>query len=114
MTKTTYRPRRAAAKYLEGAPEYVLSVHDFGEGLDRYTVCLGGSMLDPTLLQDRKVHALGLYPCGARYWLEVAASDRNALGRRIAWGDLPTPVREAVVFSAHPLSAPAFNKEQEQ
>ena len=65
MTPRPYKPRRAGKRWLEEAPEYILDVFDNkGKTADRYTVLFGGSMLDPWLLKDRKVHYLGMnsYP----------------------------------------------------
>ena len=50
-----YRPRRASKWWLFGAPEYIL---DCFKGDHTYWVLFGGTLLDPHLLKDRKVHML--------------------------------------------------------
>lgn len=101
-----YQPRRATKRWLEGAPEYILDVFDNkGRTADRYTILFGGSLLDPHLLKDRKVHALFLnnlpeHPCyGVSMWGEIEASYRPA-HRRVRWLDLPENVREHIMRRA--------------
>jgi hypothetical protein len=101
----TYTPRRAAARWLEGAPEYVLDVLDNkGRTADRYTVLFGGSLLDDTLLKDRRVHCLTLssnpsHPLGISQWGDFDAGRRPSR-QRIRWLDLPEPVRQHIVSRA--------------
>ena len=96
-----YTPRRAAARWLEGAPEYVLDVFDHGPKVcDRYDVWFGGSQLDDTLLEHRKVLFLGMSanptsPIGVSMWGEVHAHHRPS-HRRIRWLDLPENIRQHV------------------
>lgn len=96
-----YTPRRAAARWLEGAPEYVLDVFDHGPGTcDRYDVYFGGSMLDDTLLTYRKVMFLSMSanpssPIGVSMWGEVEASYRLS-HHRIRWLDLPENIRQHI------------------
>ena len=99
----TYRPRRATKRWLEGAPEYILDVFDNkGKTADRYTILFGGSLLDPHLLKDRKVHMLSLnnlpdHPCyGISMWGEIEASYRPAHHRR-RWLDMPENVLEHIM-----------------
>lgn len=43
-----YRPRRSAARWLEGAPDYVIACYDNGgRSADRYTVLFGGDLWSP-------------------------------------------------------------------
>ena len=102
----TYQPRRATKRGLEGAPEYILDVFDNkGRTADRYTILFGGSLLDPHLLKDRKVHMLELndlptHPCyGVSMWGDVEASYRPA-HHRVRWLDLPENVREHIMRRA--------------
>jgi len=90
----TYRPHRASKRWLEGAPEYVLSCHDSPKYHDRYTVFFGGSLWSPDM--GRTVMFLGLSESGASYWGELDSGMRNNSGRKIRWNDLPQAVREAV------------------
>lgn len=105
MTKITYRPRRARARWLESAPEFVLDCFDNkGKTADRYTILFGGSLLEPQLLKDRKVQYLGLsaypsHPQGISMWGEIEASFRPA-HQRIRWLDLPENVRKHIAARA--------------
>lgn len=102
MAHLHYRPRRATKRWLEGAPEYILDVFDNkGKTADRYTVLFGGSMLEPKLLEDRKVYFLGLsgapsHPQGFSQWGEISASYRPARDR-IRWLDLPEHIQRHVI-----------------
>lgn len=101
----TYRPRRASAKWLEGAPDYVLSCHDAGDRFtDRYTVFFGGELWSPEM--SRRVAYLGLsehptHPAGGvSQWGEARADERDASGPKIRWLDLPEHIREHVIARA--------------
>lgn len=97
----TYRPRRATKRWLEGAPEYILDCFKAGT----YWVLFGGSLLDPHLLKDRKVHMLELNDLpnnpsfGISMWGEIEASYRPA-HHRVRWLDLPENVREHIMRRA--------------
>lgn len=102
---TNYRPRRASKRWLEGAPEYILSVHDAGEKYcERYTVCFGGSLWSPNM--GRKVAYLGLSENptapmgGVSMWGEIESHNRDAAGKKIRWLDLPEHIRKHVVARA--------------
>lgn len=101
----TYRPRRAGKRWLEGAPEYVLDVFDNkGKTCDRYTVLFGGSLLEPTLLEHRKVFMLSMsdnptHPQGFSQWGEVSTNWRPS-HQRIRWLDLPEHIRGHVIARA--------------
>lgn len=100
----TYRPRRAAKRWLEEAPEYILDCFDNKDKTaDRYTILFGGSLLDPALLKWRRVYMLCLndmptHPCyGVSMWGEVEATYRPA-HHRVRWLDLPENVREHIMW----------------
>jgi hypothetical protein len=95
-----YRPRRASVKrWLEGAPDYVLSCHDSGpEYGDRYTVCFGPPVW--TEEYGRTVPFLGMgprpyHPQGFCQWGEMDSHARTRLPK-IKWQDLPEDVRRVV------------------
>lgn len=98
MKKLTeaYRPRRATAKWLEGAPEWVLAVYDNSDYADRYTILLGGSMLDDALLRQREVYFISIGK-GIDYWGEHPANLRETLGKKIKWADLPLEVQKKAI-----------------
>lgn len=98
MKKLTesYRPRRATAKWLEGAPEWVLVVYDKPDYVDRYTILLGGSMLDDALLRHRAVYFVSIGR-GINYWGEHPANLRETLGKKIRWADLPLEVQKKAI-----------------
>ncbi len=95
-----YKPRHATKRWQEGAPEYVLDVFDNkGKTADRYTVLIGGSLWDETML--RNVHYLGMsdaptHPQGVSMWGECPASYRPS-HQRIKWLDLPENIRKHVI-----------------
>ncbi len=101
LKNISYRPRKARTKWLDGAPEYVLDCFDNGgKTADRFTILFGGSLLDPALLKDRKVHYLGLseypsHPQGISMWGEISATFRPARDR-VRWLDIPEDVRKHI------------------
>ncbi len=116
-----YRPRRASNRWLQGAPEYVLSCHDNGGSTaDRYTVYFGGSLaFDPqpdrvgcecTGPGNTPILYLGMsdsptHPLGVSQWGECSAYDRAGFmltreGRKTRWLDLPEDVRNHVIARA--------------
>lgn len=73
MSNIPYKPRRANKRWLEEAPEYVLDVFDNkGKSADRYTVLFGGSLFDPRMLRERKVHYLGMSDDPTHPWFGVS------------------------------------------
>lgn len=100
-----YRPRRASATWLEGAPEYILDVFDNkGRTADRYTVLFGGSLLDDILLKHRKVHGLAMsycptHPQGVSLWIESPTTWRPS-HQRIKWSDLPDHIQRHIIARA--------------
>ena len=99
-----YRPRRSSARWLEGAPEYVLACYDNkGETCDRYAVYFGGSQWSPDM--GRTVFYLGMSddptgPQGFSMWSEVAAHCRPSSRERVRWLDLPEHIRAHVIRRA--------------
>lgn len=108
-----YTPRRAGARWTEGAPAYILDVFDHKDASDRYTVIFGGPEWtegDGTRI-GTWLHYLGMndaptHPAyGISMWGEfeahAAASYRYANGhRRVRWLDLPEHIRAHVVARA--------------
>jgi len=99
-----YQPKRSRKQWLEGAPEYVLAVYDYGDKtVDRYTVLFGGSLWEPSM--GRNVQFLGMsgsptHPQGFSQWGEMPAWNRKALGRHIKWNDLPENIKQHVISRA--------------
>lgn len=102
----TYRPRRATQRWMEQAPEYILSVHDNGgKTADRYTVFFGGSLYNEALARNRAVEYLGMseqpsHPQGISMWGECPSMNRDASGKKIRWLDLPESIRKHVICRA--------------
>lgn len=100
-----YCPRRASARWMEEAPEYVLSVHDNGgRSFDRYSIFFGAPLWESSM--GRKVPGLFLSeipnsPQGFSIWGEVESHDREASGKKIRWLDLPENVRKHVISRAN-------------
>ena len=91
-----YRPRRASARWLAGAPEWVLSCHDNPKFWDRYTVFLGGSLWSPELGRDVEYLSMSdspTHPQGFSQMGQCRSADRDASGRKVAWLDLPEHIR---------------------
>ena len=95
-----YQPRRASARWLEGAPEYVRSVFDNkGKTCDRYTVTFTGTLWFAGL--GRNVQYLGMsdnptHPQGFSQWGECPAS-YSPSRQKIRWLDLPEHIRKHVI-----------------
>lgn len=99
---SNYQPKRAAARWLDQAPAYVLSVHDAGpEANDRYTVCFGWPLWSESM--GRTVPYLGFNEApsspnmGVSMWGECEAH-RQGL-KKIRWLDLPETLRKHVIGS---------------
>ena len=96
----TYRPRRSAQRWLEGAPEYVLACADNrGKTADRYEVLFAGSLWDPSM--GRRIQCLGMsgaptHPQGFSQWGECPASYRPTSRDKVRWLDLPEHIRAHV------------------
>lgn len=101
-THRVYRPRRAGKRWLEGAPEYILSVHYTPRYADCYTMCFGGTLWEPGLGRDVMCLAMSHepeHPQGVSMWGQMRAYNRNAM-RKIRWLDLPEHIRKHVVRRA--------------
>lgn len=104
MTYRPYRPKRSSKRWMEGAPEYVLAVYDFGpKTFDRWTVIFGGSLWDQGM--GRSVQNLAMsdapsHPQGFSLWGEMRSADRANCGKHIRWLDLPEHIRNHVVARA--------------
>lgn len=100
---TNRKPRRARARWLEGAPEYVIDVLDNrGKTADRYTVIFGGSLLiDDSQEPLCPCLSMSNDPCsplGFSQWGELTLREqaifRHRSGHdRIRWMDLPDHIR---------------------
>jgi hypothetical protein len=100
---STPKPRRARARWLQGAPEYVLDVFDHGSAFaDQYTVFFGGSLAGNTEVYYLALSDYPDHPQGVSMWGEMSSSDvvgyrASAKRDRIRWLDLPENVRKHVV-----------------
>ncbi len=121
MAQRKYTPRRAAKRWLEEAPDYILDCFDHPKYGDRYTVFFGGSLLYHTLpdgsskdgsdqLGNTYVQYLGMsgaptHPQGISLWNEMSAHDAASYRyasarRRVRWLDLPENIRQHVIARA--------------
>lgn len=100
---TVRKPKRAPAKRLEGAPPYILAVHDMGPKFnDRYTVVFGWPLWQADM--GRRVPYLGLSEggVGVSMWGELSdSSDRVGCGKLISWKDLSEATRKHIVARAN-------------
>lgn len=108
-----YTPRRASARWLEGAPDNVLDVFDSKGPGERYTVLFTGDLLTqyprtgPRAYANTYVQFLGMddsptHPQGISMWGELhayqAAAFRYRCGKqRVRWLDLPEHIRNHVI-----------------
>lgn len=98
---SNYQPKRATARWLEGARPYVLSVHDSGPSTnDRYTVFFGWPLWQPSMGRSVPYLAFNDTPtspnAGVSQWGEAQSQDRDAAGKKIRWLDLPEELRKHV------------------
>lgn len=104
MTADSRAPKRARARWLEGAPECVADCFDHPAYGDRYTVAFTESLADRDF---GEVHYLAMseaptHPQGISVWGSFAsnydfARYRYANGkRRVRWLDLPEHIRAHV------------------
>jgi hypothetical protein len=101
------QPRKAPAKYLEGAPPYLLAIYDQGEKVgDRYTALFGWPLWDEK--HPHTIHYLGFNAVptspnmGISMWGELKArSDRTGLGKLIAWADMPEDLQRHIISRAN-------------
>lgn len=94
---TNKQPRRAGARWREGAPSYIVDCFDSGDRFyDRYTVFVLPA-------EEGSVMYLGVGDDGGTCFGEMklyeAASYRYCSGhKRVKWLDLPEKVRAGVKF----------------
>lgn len=101
-----YQPKRATKRWLEGAPEYVLSCHREADG--DYAVWIGGSQSLPIYQGQHWVDYLELTSSGASMSGSVLAHERAAYLRRrpkCRWLDMPESVRKEVINRVELVSA---------
>ena len=93
----SYRPRRATAKWLEGAPPYVYDCFDHKKGMDRYTILLGGPEFW-TECMGRQMQYLGASRDGTAIsqFGQCATTFRPA-HHRVRWLDLPEELRKHII-----------------
>lgn len=92
-----YKPRKATARWREGAPDYVLDCFDHPAYADRYTVFF--DFVENT--HGRKwLHYLGIgYGCSGSGDMEthqVASYRRANAHRRCRWLDIPEDIRNRI------------------
>jgi hypothetical protein len=105
-----YKPRRSAARWLEGAPSHVVAIYDSGPNkfADRYTVVYGAPLWnvdyvlanvechrDPRLVPARGMSDNPFHPQGVGLFCEVIRGPH--LGRKIKWADLPERCKQCVI-----------------
>ena len=95
-----YSPRRARARWLEGAPSALLAVYDNGgRSADRYTALYGAPLWTPDYgfkLPARFMSEDPFHPQGVGMFGEVETQCRPALGRKVRYLDLPDRVRRCI------------------
>ena len=110
MNHRKYTPRRAGARWLAEAPDYVLDCFDDPRTGDRYTVMFTGSLLETfgeeQTFANVRVQFLGMsgaptHPQGISMWGELKAHEAAAYRcanhhRRVKWLDLPEEIRRHV------------------
>lgn len=96
-----YRPKRSSPRWLEGAPSPVLACYDSGpnKGYDRYTVLYGVPFWVPEMHRHIPYVAMSgapFHPLGFCQHGEMPSYNRDALGKKIRFLDLPEDCRKAV------------------
>ena len=96
-----YTPRRANAKWREGAPASVLDCFDHPGYADRFTIYTTEQTPEAALMY----FGSGTDPRAISYWGEcpahlVAAFRYENARRRVRWLDLPEAVRAAFLATA--------------
>lgn len=95
-----YQPKRSTKRWLEGAPKALLAVYDNGgKTADRYTALYGKPLWDESW--GRKVPARFMsdnpyHPQGVGLFGDHPAGDRDCLGKKIKFLDLPEQVRRCI------------------
>lgn len=99
----TYRPRRANKRWMENAPDYILSCHDNkGKTCDRYTVFFLGKLWP--LPDSPKTDVMGINmspnptsPQGVCISFTGNSHLRERCGKKIKWMDLPEEIRKTAI-----------------
>ena len=99
--RNPYRPRRANKRWMKDAPDYILSVHDHPNFVDRYTIYFVPNTNDYTNRADCDILYLACndsptHPQGFSMFGAVNATQRQ-LDHRVKWLDLPENVRKHVM-----------------
>jgi len=99
MTRA-YKPRRASKRWTNDAPAWVLDCFDHPQFADRYTVIFGGDLIEGNgTFRNTWLHYLSTSENGGvsgigEFEAHTAAAYRyRNKNRRIAWRDLPEPVK---------------------
>lgn len=96
----TYRPRRAGARWREGAPAYILDCFDDPREIDRYTVMIYDPDEVPSSRGEAYVDYLSMSGAasisGELAPHEAVAYRYRNKRRRVRWLDLPPEVRAHV------------------
>ena len=90
-----YVPKRAAKRWLEGAPKPVLACYDKPGTSDRYTVLMYDGN-DWPVLDNGKIYFIGLTDGGLFYFGEISARERACLGKKVSYAILPDAVKQAI------------------
>lgn len=103
---TQYTPRKSTQRWLAGAPAHILACYDSGPNTcDRYTVLYGAPVWTPDMGRNVPYLAASAHPFhpqGFGQHGDMPASNRSALGRKIAWHDLPADVQRAAIQDGLP------------
>lgn len=106
--RNSYTPRRAGARWLEGAPPHVLDLF-YDAKLDHWTVLYTGGLLHPqqgrdfsnTVIFGRELSSWPSHPQGVGISFELKAHEavryRYRSGhQRVTWASLPDKVQEFI------------------
>jgi hypothetical protein len=114
MDYSRFKPRRSAARWLEGAPPHVVAIYDSGaKWADRYCVVYGAPLWsedyarlnaevnrDPRLVPARSMSENPFHPQGVGLFCEVIRGPH--LGRKIKWADLPEKCKQCAIQDGEP------------
>ena len=103
-----YQPKRSAARWLKGAPAPAFACYDSGgKIIDRYTVLYGAPLWSPEMGLDVPFRAMNhapFHPLGFGQWGEMPSHNRDALGRKIPFSELPPDCQKLVRQDCAPPS----------